>query len=101
MFPSPGITKLLNPIVSLSIFVLKLQHQNVIFDGFFTSKRYFGSYFQRKGETHFEKICSSTKYQHSKFIKKVHIILVTLLRFFQTFSVQNTIFKGFFTCKKP
>ena len=65
-----------------SVFALETQPENLNFESFFTSNRLFGSYFQWKAYTDFQKICSWTRYSNAKLIKNISNLLVALLRFF-------------------
>ena len=52
-----------------SVLALEKWPKYLNFQSFFSSKRYFGSYFQWNACTHFHKICSWARYNNAKFIR--------------------------------
>ena len=72
------------------VLVLEEEPNNLNFQGFFTSNRSFGGYFQWNACNYFQKRCSWAIYSDAKLIKNISDFLVALLRF--CLSRQNKIF---------
>ena len=84
-----------------SVFAIEKLPKSLNFQSLFTSNRPLGGNFQWKACTNFKKICSWTRYSHTKLVENIETFTLHSSVFALEKEAKNLNFESFFTSNRP